>query len=87
MWALERMKRTADANVDLSPRRLWRRLLAEAKEIHREDAERCAAMGYHGAALFDRPGMNILTHCNTGSLATGGIGTAFGDFADRRVGA
>jgi methylthioribose-1-phosphate isomerase len=53
-------------------------LLAEARAIHAEDAAMCAAIGRHGAdALADLPvGAGILTHCNAGSLATGGEGTA-----------
>jgi methylthioribose-1-phosphate isomerase len=52
-------------------------LLAEARAIHAEDAEMCAAIGRHGAALIPDPAV-ILTHCNAGALATGGIGTALG---------
>jgi len=49
--------------------------LAEARAIHEEDLEASRAMGRHGAALVpDRA--RILTHCNTGGLATGGLGTA-----------
>jgi methylthioribose-1-phosphate isomerase len=51
-------------------------LLAEAQEIHAEDRRLCAAIGRHGLAVL--PEGNILTHCNTGSLATGGAGTALG---------
>jgi methylthioribose-1-phosphate isomerase len=49
-------------------------LLAAARAIHDEDRELCAAIGRHGAALL--PDGGILTHCNTGALATGGAGTA-----------
>ena len=49
-------------------------LLAEARAIHDEDRELCAAIGRHGAAIL--PAGDILTHCNTGALATGGDGTA-----------
>ena len=48
--------------------------LAEARAIHDEDAALCAAIGRHGAAAL--PSGNLLTHCNTGALATGGAGTA-----------
>lgn len=78
-WALERLAQTAHArDGKAAPARLFRRLLAEAREIHREQIERDAALARHGATLFPRNGMNILTHCNTGSLATCGIGTALG---------
>jgi len=52
-------------------------LLARAKEIHRKDEEYCLRIGRNGLGLFKQKS-NILTHCNTGKLATGGIGTAFG---------
>jgi len=45
--------------------------------IHEDDAMRCHKMGEHGAKLIKK-GAGILTICNTGALATGGIGTAFG---------
>jgi len=81
-WAVGRMLAVARAACAgagaLSGPRLLSRLLEEARAIHREEIERCEAIGRHGAALFDRPAMNILTHCNTGALATCGIGTALG---------
>jgi methylthioribose-1-phosphate isomerase len=52
-------------------------LAARAREIHREEVERCRRMAEHAAALFE-PGARALTHCNTGGLATGGYGTALG---------
>ncbi|HED65781.1 MAG TPA: S-methyl-5-thioribose-1-phosphate isomerase [Planctomycetes bacterium] len=50
-------------------------LLEEARSIHAEDAAQCRRMGELGAELL-RGGETILTHCNAGALATGGIGTA-----------
>jgi methylthioribose-1-phosphate isomerase len=52
-------------------------LLSKAKEIHRKDEEFCLKIGRNGLSLFKQKS-NVLTHCNTGKLATGGIGTAFG---------
>jgi methylthioribose-1-phosphate isomerase len=89
-WALERMRGVAScaasASAEPSPNpslkgrgnELAERLLAEAKAIHEEDRELCAAIGRHGADLFaDLPeGAGLLTHCNAGALATGGEGTA-----------
>jgi len=49
-------------------------LLVEARAIHDEDRQLCEAIGRHGAAIL--PAGDILTHCNTGALATGGAGTA-----------
>lgn len=55
--------------------------LAAARRLHREDAEASARMAEHGLALLDEllpgGGHRILTHCNTGSLVSGGEGTAF----------
>ncbi len=74
-WALERMRGVMRAKPQEA---LAAALLAEARAIHEEDRQQCAAIGRHGAELFaDLPdGMGILTHCNTGALATGGDGTA-----------
>jgi methylthioribose-1-phosphate isomerase len=52
-------------------------LLAAARAIHDEDVAANHAMAAHGAALIT-PGSRVLTHCNTGALATGGHGTALG---------
>ena len=78
-WALERMSRVARKfEPQFTPSQLAERLLHEARAIHEEDRQLCAAMGRQGADLLaDLPdGAGILTHCNTGALATGGSGTA-----------
>ncbi|MEX2986244.1 S-methyl-5-thioribose-1-phosphate isomerase [Streptomyces sp. C36] len=55
--------------------------LAEARALHREDAEASADMAAHGLTLLQEllpgGGYRILTHCNTGALVSGGEGTAF----------
>ncbi|MER6573666.1 S-methyl-5-thioribose-1-phosphate isomerase [Streptomyces sp. NPDC001093] len=55
--------------------------LAAARALHREDAEASSRMAAHGLALLDElvsgGGYRILTHCNSGSLVSGGEGTAF----------
>ncbi|MEV5515805.1 S-methyl-5-thioribose-1-phosphate isomerase [Streptomyces flaveolus] len=55
--------------------------LAAARALHAEDAEASARMAAHGLALLDEllpaGGHRVLTHCNTGSLVSGGEGTAF----------
>ncbi|WP_424861193.1 S-methyl-5-thioribose-1-phosphate isomerase [Streptomyces sp. MMS24-I29] len=55
--------------------------LAEARALHREDAEASARMARYGLALLDEllpaGGHQLLTHCNTGALVSGGEGTAF----------
>ncbi len=50
-----------------------------ARAIHREDEAACLAMAANGADFFGDGGpVEVLTHCNTGALATAGIGTALG---------
>jgi methylthioribose-1-phosphate isomerase len=73
-WALDRMQRTAQASTGDGPA-LWERLHAEATAIWEEDRAMCRRIGEHGVPLL-ADGANVLTHCNTGALATGGIGTA-----------
>jgi methylthioribose-1-phosphate isomerase len=48
-----------------------------ARAIHEAEVERCRRMAAHAADLIE-PGSRVLTHCNTGGLATGGYGTALG---------
>lgn len=52
-------------------------IVTAAVTLFNEDIALCESMANHGAALVNR-GDNILTHCNTGALATAGIGTALG---------
>lgn len=72
-WALRRMEGVI-AEQRSHP---VERLLAEAQAIHAEDIAANQRMGELGAALLTERGA-VLTHCNTGSLATGGYGTALG---------
>jgi methylthioribose-1-phosphate isomerase len=81
-WAVDRMRaatlaalaRAADDEVGPA---LVDALRVEAGRLWDEDAAMCRAIGEAGAARF-AAGSRILTHCNTGMLATGGIGTALG---------
>jgi len=82
-WALERMERRFRSLQGRGARDLPRRLLDEARRIHREDSAVCSAIGRHGTALIKRDS-SVLTHCNTGALATGGIGTALGIISTAR---
>ncbi|MGD8377990.1 MAG: S-methyl-5-thioribose-1-phosphate isomerase [Gammaproteobacteria bacterium] len=72
-WALRRMH---DRLVVAEDARAADLLLQEARAIHEEDVAQNRAMAEAGARLLD--GGSVLTHCNTGSLATGGYGTALG---------
>jgi methylthioribose-1-phosphate isomerase len=52
--------------------------LGAARELHAADTAACLAIGECGAALFAGAAVRLLTICNTGALATAGIGTALG---------
>ena len=71
MHLVDRMLAALDRNHDLSA------IPALARAAFDEDVALCEAMANHGAALIT-DGMQLLTHCNTGALATVGIGTALG---------
>lgn len=56
-------------------------LLDFAQRFHKNDKEYCNKISQNGAELiksFSNKQVKVLTHCNTGALATGGIGTALG---------
>jgi len=76
-WAVKRVvarfKRESDGSIKKTIEILW----DEAEQIHDEDRQMCLKIGENGARLI-KDGDTILTHCNTGALATGGIGTALG---------
>lgn len=74
-WALERMKGHAVQTADNDVGQRSASLLEEAKRVHDEDRAMCESIGRYAAALIPSGG-GILTHCNAGALATGGIGTA-----------
>ncbi len=62
-WALDELR------PDPTPER--------ARALHEAEVERCRRMAAHAVELF-APGARVLTHCNTGALATGGYGSALG---------
>ena len=72
-WALERMKNLLSQPL-LNP---VTEIAACAEQIHADDITANQLMGEVGADLL-RGAKGVLTHCNTGALATGGIGTALG---------
>ncbi|MDI6765903.1 MAG: S-methyl-5-thioribose-1-phosphate isomerase [Bacteroidota bacterium] len=72
-WALERMKRVLNKSITIEQAK--QSLVDEALKINHEDAAMCSKIGVNGAELVQH-GNTILTHCNTGALATGGEGTA-----------
>jgi len=76
-WGIERMKQAALKLRDLPPPALKEALVREAQRILEEDIRINRAIGRVGEALVP-DGSRVLTHCNTGSLATAGYGTALG---------
>jgi methylthioribose-1-phosphate isomerase len=76
-WAIERMKRVYVGVRGKPIEEIRERMIAEAREIRREDIAINQAMGKHGAPLVP-DGKTVLTHCNAGALATAGYGTALG---------
>lgn len=76
-WALERMKGVFERCESLAE--ATRQLAAEAVRIHEEDLAANLAMADHALEVMaPEKAMSVLTHCNTGALATGGYGTALG---------
>lgn len=73
-WALGRMGRAIVEHRG-DPATLHAALIDEATSILVEDRAMCLRIGEYGAALIPDQG-RILTHCNAGALATGGLGTA-----------
>jgi len=74
-WAVERMRRLVADGARPGDRR--EALEREARNIHDDDIQANRSMARLGAQRI-APGSRVLTHCNTGSLATGGVGTALG---------
>jgi methylthioribose-1-phosphate isomerase len=78
-WALDRLGAILDRleSAAVTPDRALVDLVEEAERIQEEDVELCRRMGEYGAALLPDEA-TVITHCNTGALATAGIGTALG---------
>lgn len=76
MWAIKQLKNEAisfSGNIE----NLKKNLLSLANKIKDDDLKRCHNLGLHGAKLIPE-NANVMTVCNTGGLATSGIGTALG---------
>jgi len=76
-WAIERMKKKASSLLGISAGQRAIALVKEAEAILKQDLEVNHKIGEYGASLIE-DGDLVLTHCNAGSLATGGYGTALG---------
>jgi methylthioribose-1-phosphate isomerase len=79
-WALDRGRDVLASQAEsaaLDREAAAAALLAWAERLQREDIASNLKIGEHGRSLF-APGDRVLTHCNTGALATAGYGTALG---------
>ena len=78
-WALDRMKtRFAELTAQTSDlEKVQKGMVAEAQLIHLEKKATDEAIGRFGAEFMPQEGQ-VMTQCNAGALATGGIGTALG---------
>ena len=77
-WAIDRMRRVFEANKNQSISEIKSILIQESKNIHEEDIESQRLIAEYGGKLLE-DNSTVLTHCNAGALATGGVwGTALG---------
>ena len=76
-WAIGQMNQVLVTHPDEKISVLKEKLVQKALELHQQDIAINQTLGKAGAELI-RDGNTILTHCNAGSLATGGFGTALG---------
>jgi methylthioribose-1-phosphate isomerase len=78
-WALDRMKARFAELTAQTPylEKIKQGMVAEAQLVHLEKKATDEAIGRYGAELMPREG-RVMTQCNAGALATGGIGTALG---------
>jgi len=77
VWAVDRVLARLNKENPMGLKQTLSVLWDEAEKIHEEDVLLCDNIGKNGAELF-KDGDSVLTHCNAGALATGGIGTALG---------
>jgi len=76
-WAVSRMRDVCFGREGKDAAVLRKELVEESLRIHREDLQVNWNLGLHGSHLIES-GARVLTYCNTGTLATGGYGTALG---------
>lgn len=76
-WAMEEVKCRLEELKESNVSKLTSKLLELALHLHEDDRQRCNRIAEHGRTVIPK-NARILTHCNTGALATGGIGTALG---------
>ncbi|MBI1821964.1 MAG: S-methyl-5-thioribose-1-phosphate isomerase [Nitrospirae bacterium] len=88
-WAIGRMKTFLEETEDLPVDHIKKLLIKASQKILEEDIKTNQTIGLHGNKVIQKKDA-ILTHCNAGSLATGGYGTALGviraaHFSDKNI--
>ncbi|MCP5468134.1 MAG: S-methyl-5-thioribose-1-phosphate isomerase [Deltaproteobacteria bacterium] len=78
-WSLARIQRIYHSSQGQDISVIQKKILEEAHQILSEDKDLCEKIGRIGASELES-GVNVLTYCNTGALATGGWGTALAVF-------
>lgn len=76
-WSIERLDKIVKTSTASPPETIWNKLLHEAQTIQAEDLFLSRLLAENGLALIPAKA-KLMTHCNTGGLATGGYGTALG---------
>ena len=77
-WAINKLENLIEKNKDKSNKQITKIIFEEAEKIAREDVEINKKMADNGNTVVVPNNATILTHCNTGALATVGYGTALG---------
>lgn len=77
MWAINRMRNVIKNNIDKDVKEICEFIKQEAETIEKEDIETNKRIAQFGNTIIPH-NATILTHCNTGALATAGYGTALG---------
>jgi methylthioribose-1-phosphate isomerase len=77
MWAIKRMRKVLEENRSLETEEIYEKLREEADSIFKEDLSTNKKIAEFGNSIVPQKAI-ILTHCNTGALATTGYGTALG---------
>ncbi len=72
-YVLNKMKDLFDRSLGCTD--IYKVMICKAIEIHEDDIDMCRRIGMNGLEIFKKKS-TVLTHCNTGALATGGDGTA-----------
>lgn len=77
MWALKKMEYLSEVHKGLSAQEIYIKMKEAADKIFQDDLRANKEMGKYGSEIVAQEAV-ILTHCNTGALATTGFGTALG---------